>query len=147
MNEPGERYAGWPRAAASAAIFRGREVLLVERGKGNLEGWWSLPGGHIEPGERARDAARREVHEETGIVAVITGLVDVHDVIFHAADGALRTHYVLSVYVGRWESGEPLAASDARTAQFVPFDGLAAVKLTEGARDLILKAAAQAGLA
>ena len=53
--------APWPRCGASAAIFRGAEVLLVQRGKGALSGLWSLPGGHIEPGERTQDAALREV--------------------------------------------------------------------------------------
>jgi 8-oxo-dGTP diphosphatase len=53
--------APWPRCAASAAIFRAGKVLLVERGSGALKGRWSLPGGHIEPGERAAGAAAREV--------------------------------------------------------------------------------------
>ena len=53
----------FPRGAASAAIFRGDDVLLIQRGKGALKGCWSLPGGHIEPGEPARDAALREVRK------------------------------------------------------------------------------------
>lgn len=28
---------------------------------------WSLPKGHIDPGENALDAARREIYEESGI--------------------------------------------------------------------------------
>jgi len=57
----------WPKSAASLAVFRGEEVLLVARGGGTFKGLWSLPGGHIEPGERAREAALRETLEETGL--------------------------------------------------------------------------------
>src|SRR6185295_16416040 len=33
-----QRAPGWPRCAASAAVFRGSAVLLVQRGKGALKG-------------------------------------------------------------------------------------------------------------
>ncbi len=130
----------WPRPAASAAIFRDGLVLLVERGKGALPGTWSLPGGHIEPGERAMAAALREVGEETGIEAEILGLTDVHDVLIQGAEGQLTAHYVLSVYFGRWISGEPMAGSDVVTARFVRLDALAGYRLTPGAQAIIQRA-------
>lgn len=130
----------WPRPAASAAIFRDGLVLLVERGKGALPGTWSLPGGHIEPGERAKDAALREVSEETGIEAEILGLTDVHDVLIQSAEGQLSAHYVLSVYFGRWVRGEPVAGGDVVTARFVRLDDLDAYRLTPGARPIIARA-------
>src|SRR5215813_14662197 len=92
----------WPRCGASAAIFRGGEVLLVERGKGALKGRWSLPGGHIEPGERARCAARRELAEETGIEADLAGLLDIHEVLLKSETGTLIAHYLIAVFFGRW---------------------------------------------
>jgi 8-oxo-dGTP diphosphatase len=136
----------WPRCAASAAIFRGGEVLLVERGKGALAGLWSLPGGHIEPSETARAAALREVREETGVDAELAGLLDIHEVILSASNGDLQAHYVIAVFYGRWLSGEPSPGADARAAGFVPVAEIEAgsrYKLTDGAAALILRAKAR----
>jgi 8-oxo-dGTP diphosphatase len=132
-----DNLSDWPRAGASAVIFRGDAVLLVKRGMGPWRGWWSVPGGHIEPGETARAAAAREIREETGLSVEIIGLVDVHDVILRDAHGALSAHYVLAVFYGRWLSGQPVAASDCRDARFVRVTELEGYALTAGARRLI----------
>jgi ADP-ribose pyrophosphatase YjhB (NUDIX family) len=81
---------------------------------------WSLPGGHIEPGETASAAAVREVREETGVEAELAGLVDVHDVILRRDDGALLAHYLIAVYCGRWLAGEPMPGGDEIAARFAP---------------------------
>jgi len=133
----------WPRPAASAIIFRGNTVLIVERGKGALPGTWSLPGGHIEPGEKARDAAAREVEEETGLKVTLEGLVDVHDGIFRDGEGTLRAHYVLAVFWGRCEQGTPAAATDARDARFVPVSEVDSYRMTPGAQAIIRRAYAR----
>ena len=130
----------WPRPAASAIIFRGASVLIVERGKGALPGTWSLPGGHIEPGETARAAATRELHEETGLLVALAGLVDVHDAIFRDGEGTLRAHYVLAVFWGRSEEGTPVAATDVRDARFVPVSEVDGYRMTPGAQAIIRRA-------
>ncbi len=130
----------WPRAAASAAIFRDDAVLLVKRSKPPVSGVWSLPGGHIEPGERARDAALREVMEETGVTAEILGLADTHDVIIRDKKGMLKAHYLLAVFYGRWLAGEPIAATDCADARFVPVEEVGSYPLTDGAQRIIEKA-------
>ena len=53
MTGDSDREAPFPRPGVSAAVFRDGDVLLVRRGKLPLRGIWSLPGGHIEAGERA----------------------------------------------------------------------------------------------
>ena len=50
--------------------------ILLERRSDN--GWWGLPGGAIEAGESVRQAALREVREETGLEIRITGLLGVY---------------------------------------------------------------------
>lgn len=140
MAGPNERFVGWPRVGASAAVFRGETVLLVQRSQGAFAGRWSLPGGHVEPGETARDAARREVAEETGVAARLPVLVDVHDVIVRDASEDLASHYVLAVYAGHWQAGEAVAASDSAAAQFVPIAALSGLAMTPQAQALIERA-------
>ncbi len=141
MSDNDVRWNGWPRVAASAAILRGGDVLLVERGKAPRRGIWSLPGGHIEPGETAKAAALRELDEETGVAADLAGLLDVHDVIMRGTDGALTAHYVLTVYWGRWSGGEPRAGGDSAQARFVPVAEIGRYPMTPGAAELIRRAA------
>jgi 8-oxo-dGTP diphosphatase len=134
----------WPKAAASIAVLRGHgstwSVLLVERSKPPRAGLWSLPGGHIEPGETAAAAAMRELAEETGVSADLIGLVDTLDVITHDDDGVLTAHFLLAVFCGHWRDGEPVAASDSRQARFVTIADLPAYRLTPGAADIIARA-------
>lgn len=103
-----------PAACAGAIVFRGPDVLLIRRARPPLQGQWSLPGGRIEFGETAQDAALRELKEETGVEADIVALLGVFDFI-----GEGR-HNVLIDYAMRWRAGEPRAADDASAARFVP---------------------------
>ena len=52
------------------------EILLIQDSKGR----WTIPKGHIEPGETAKMTARREIEEETGLrnVSVLTWLGKIH---------------------------------------------------------------------
>jgi len=136
--EPGPQ---WPRCAASAVIFRAGEVLLIQRGKaGPIQGFWSLPGGHIEPGEPTRAAALREVREEAGVVAELAGLLDLHEVIRRDRPEELTSHYLIAVFYGRWIAGEPAPGDDAAAARFVPLEAVSALQTTEGTPDFIRRA-------
>lgn len=110
-----------PVAAVGVVCLRGDEVLLVRRGAPPLEGDWSLPGGRIEWGELARDAALRELSEETGCEADMVGLIDVIDGLWP------ERHYVLIDYLALWRSGEPRAGDDAREARFFSVAELSAL--------------------
>ncbi|MEL6622506.1 MAG: NUDIX hydrolase [Pseudomonadota bacterium] len=136
----------WPRPAASIAVFRDDSILLGRRGKPPLVGAWSLPGGKIEPGETAADAALRELDEETGVRADLLGVVGIRDVIIRSETGKLTAHYVIAVHAARWRAGEPVAASDITEARFVPLTDLDAHDLTDGAKALIADARRRFGL-
>lgn len=118
-------------------MFRGEAVLLVERAEGSSAGLWSLPGGEIELGETAEAAARREVEEETGLIAHIEGLAGVYDVIDHDEAGEVVLQYVIATYFGRADDGEPRPRDDAREARFVALDAVKDMQLTHGTRFII----------
>lgn len=108
-----------PVPAVGVVCLRGDEVLLIQRGTPPRMGEWSLPGGRIEPGEPAKTAALRELHEETSVEAELVGLVDVVDAIFeNRAGDSITRHYVLIDFAARWVSGEPIAGDDAAQARF-----------------------------
>jgi len=109
----------YPRAGVSVAVFRGAAVLLVRRGKAPYAGLWSLPGGAVLPGETAREAARRELFEETGLLASALTLGDVADAIARDDEGAVAAHYMIAVFAAEDVTGPLHAGGDAADARFV----------------------------
>ena len=130
-----------PVPAVGVVCLRGDEVLLIRRGKPPMLGSWSLPGGRIAPGERAVDAALRELAEETGVVAQLTGLIDVVDGIFPDSG----RHFLLIDYAARWLSGEPVAGDDALEARFVALSDVDGLVSWSETRRVIAEAVRRAG--
>lgn len=88
-------YPARPVAAVSVLIKSGGKVLLIKRRFDPGSGKWSIPGGLIELGETVREAALREVHEETGLTVRLDKLLNVVDYIEMDERGAIRFHYIL----------------------------------------------------
>jgi ADP-ribose pyrophosphatase YjhB (NUDIX family) len=84
---------------------------------------WSLPKGHLEPGETAEEAAVREVAEETGITGEIIGALGTINYWF-IADGR-RIHKTVHHYLMRALSGE-LSTADIEVEEvaWVPLEEL-----------------------
>jgi 8-oxo-dGTP diphosphatase len=57
-------------------VLRGGRILIQQRvGDPVMEGLWELPGGRVELGEKHTTALVREIAEETGLEAEISGLL------------------------------------------------------------------------
>jgi len=117
-------YPPRPIVGIGIVVIKGNEVLLCRRGKPPNIGSWTLPGGAQEIGETCEDAARRELLEETGIVAGDLHFCAHVNVIRRDDDGRVRFHYTILDFATRWESGDLMAGSDVSEAVWARLDDL-----------------------
>ena len=114
-----------PAIGVGVVVWKDGKVLLIRRGKSPMRGRWSLPGGRQELGETVREAAVREVREETGVEIRLGALLDVVDTIRRDDSGAVTLQYTLVDFDADWIAGAPQAASDAECAEWADPDDLA----------------------
>jgi thiamine-phosphate pyrophosphorylase len=126
---------GQPVPGAAVVCLHQDRVLLVQRGREPNRGRWSFPGGRVEPGETARDAAFREAQEETGLRVHVLDVVDVYDAIFPPF------HYCVTDYLAVPEDDDdPRPGSDAMDARWVPFSKTDAYDLTDAMHQVLERA-------
>ncbi len=131
------RFPAHPLLGVGALVFRDEKVLLVERGKPPLEGFWSLPGGLVETGERLEDAVAREVFEETGLRIAVESLATVFERIMPDAAGRPEYHYVLVDFYCTLLGGDLRPGDDSRRAEWFELPALASLPMTAGTREVI----------
>lgn len=106
--------------ATDGVVLLNGEVLLLERDHEPHEGSWVLPGGLVEPNERAVEACRREVREEVGLSVEPDEFVGLYD----APDRDPRGN-VSAAYLCRPAEADPQPSvgDEARTVEaFDPAD-------------------------
>ena len=111
-----------PRLAADLLIYRGREVLLIERM--NEPHGYAIPGGFVDLGESVEDTAVRELREETGIDVSKADISLVG--VYSEPSRDVRGHTVSVIYscdiTGREVEAE--GRDDALSAKFFDIDNL-----------------------
>src|SRR5262245_25436183 len=105
-----------PVPAAGVILPGPRGVLMVKRKYEPAAGAWCLPAGFMEYGETPERCAVRELEEETGIVARLTGLAGVY-----AGVDDPRARTVLILYVAERVGGRLKPGDDATEARFFPW--------------------------
>lgn len=135
------KYPIVPLVGVGVLLTRDNSLLLVKRKFDPDAGYWAIPGGHLDLGEKVEEAAEREAYEETGYIVKVSRLAGIIDKIMYDNDGKVEYHYVLINYFveqieGDW-SQQPVPNSDALDAKFVPFDELKDYTLTASLIELL----------
>lgn len=118
-------YPNYPMVGVGAVVWKSDKFLLIKRGKKPFFGKWSIPGGRQELGESTKQAAAREVYEETSLHVKISNLIDVVDSIIKDETEEVRFHATLVDYTAEWLSGKAKAKSDAIDIAWHGIDELA----------------------
>lgn len=135
------KYPIRPHVGVGILLVRNETLLLVKRKFDPDAGYWSIPGGHIELGERTESAAEREGFEETGFKVKVSKLAGIIDKIMLDEEGKIEYHYILINYFVEQIEGNmnqaPMPDSDALDARFVKFSELKNYKLTDSLVELL----------
>ncbi|MGD9925841.1 MAG: NUDIX domain-containing protein [Pseudorhodoplanes sp.] len=130
-----------PAVTADCVVFDDRDrLLLIRRRHPPFAGQFALPGGFVDYGETTEAAARRELMEETGLVARELRLIGVYS----DPKRDPRGHTIGIAYLATAEDGAPVAGDDAAEAAFradwraldLAFDHNEIVRDAERLRDL-----------
>ena len=127
-----------PILAASAACFRAGKLLLARRAVPPK--LWTLPGGRVEIGEAATDAARRELLEETGVEADIAGFAGFREMVLKDATGKIDKHFVILSFAARWRAGEARADPELAAVEWIAPGELARFETTDGLAEIVASA-------
>ena len=113
-----------PTPTVDTIIQKGSKVLLVERKKDPFKQTMVLPGGFINEGELAEDAAIREVKEETSLDIEIDNILGVYS----DPSRDPRGHIMSTVFIGKIsdksDKKEPIAGDDAATTKWVDLESI-----------------------
>ncbi len=121
-----------PVLGVIAVVLHDDRCVLVKRGKEPNMGQWGFPGGHVELGETALEAAVRELREETGVLARPREYLHNLDVILRDTHGRMQRHFFLAAVLCDYVSGDPVPSDDAAESDWVHLD-----RLRDGSLDLI----------
>lgn len=122
-----------PCVAAILIDPAGRVLLIQRDARPGLAfpGWWTLPGGKVEPGETPDAAIRREVAEELGIAPELAAW-RVYDRPHHRPIDGRAVTIVQHGYEGRLAARTTIALGEGQAYAFHPRAALAALSIAYG---------------
>jgi 8-oxo-dGTP diphosphatase len=101
-----------------------RELLIERRGRDPFKGLYSLPGGHVDYGEKVEEAALRELQEECNVKARLVTILGVYS----DPKRDPRGQRITTVFIGDYTGGNVKAGDDAGSVEWMELNSLLEMK-------------------
>jgi 8-oxo-dGTP diphosphatase len=127
-----------PRLTAAVLVMHEGKFLLAERNKENYNGYWIIPGGGVEFGEKIEDAALREIKQETNLDVDIVKQICYKEIINVPGN----YHSIVFYFLAKPKNPDMdvKADDDVSKANFFSIDEIKKMKIAESV-ELVLKEA------
>ncbi|MHC1627962.1 MAG: NUDIX hydrolase [Candidatus Nezhaarchaeales archaeon] len=132
-------YPSRPLVGVGVLVVHEDKVLLIKRRMDPDKGLWAIPGGLVNLGEKIRDAAAREVLEETGVKVNIKRLIDVVDKIVLDDQGRVKYHFVIVDFEGEAMNHNLNASPEVEEAKWMSKEEIKNIELSETTKDLLVR--------
>lgn len=123
-------------------VVQDDRVVLIRRGRAPARDLWTLPGGHLEPGESIATGIKREMAEETGLVVRVGPLLCLYQYREATRDGRLTRHFVVADHMCAAVGGKLRAGSDAAEVRMCTLAQASQLDTTPGLLVVLVRALA-----
>ena len=125
-----------PKVGSAVLVEHNGKFLLGKRDKKNYFGYWIIPGGGVKWGETIKEAAIREIKEETGLDIEIKKLI-CHEELMNIPD---NYHKIVFFYLAKPKHTNITVNDDISDAGFFSIEEIKSMKIAESV-ELVLKKA------
>lgn len=125
-----------PRVGAAVLVENEGKFLLGKRNKKNANNMWVIPGGGIDWGESAEDAAKREIKEEANLDVEIVRLISVREIIAVEAD----YHAVVFFYLAKPLNSDLKPQDDISELKYFSIDEIKKLNTVKSVQEVLTDA-------
>jgi ADP-ribose pyrophosphatase YjhB (NUDIX family) len=125
-----------PRLGSAVLVEKDGKFLLGERNKKNYNGYWVIPGGGVRYGETIKQAAVREIKEETNLDVELIKPIGFKEILNLPED----YHTIVFYHLAKPKNLDLKASEDLSKAGFFTIEEIKKLKIAESVEWVLRKA-------
>ena len=125
-----------PRLGSAVLVEKDGRFLLGKRNKANANGLWVIPGGGVRYGETIKEAAVREIKEETNLDIELVKAIGFKEIINLPGN----YHTIVFFHLAKPKNSDLKASEDCSEAGFFTIDEIKKMDIVESVEWCLRKA-------